>query len=151
MFDRTDLLRYHVIQDRLWGTDTTSLPKQKLATLSNFNPITKLNQLSLVLVKFTHSPSSLNAGAFPIWVSSMLVWSVAGLALLLVSVSGSSSGSGIISTLGDCCFVSAFAVVSGGTLGGASFSWILRSGTECGPCASPLFSNSLVVLITAFA
>ena len=44
-----------------------------------------------------------------------------------------------------------FAIVSGGTLGGVSFSGILRSGTECGVCASLHFSGSSVVLITAFA
>ena len=45
----------------------------------------ELNQLSLVLVKLTHSPSNVKAGAFPVWVLSVLVWSLAGLALLLVS------------------------------------------------------------------
>ncbi|KAL9952952.1 hypothetical protein ACROYT_G040285 [Oculina patagonica] len=62
-----------------------------------------------------------------------------------------SSGSGMVSTLGYFCGISAFAVVSGGILGGVSFSGRFRSGTEYGVCASALFSGSLVVLITAFA
>ena len=86
----------------------------------------------------------MKAGALPIWVSSLLVCTLVGYALLLVLVQ-------FLVLVGSFGF-SAFSIVSGGTggtLGGVPFSVISRSGTTCGICTFPFFSCSSVMLITA--
>ena len=108
--DRTVLMQYHVIQRRLALRAEErilySIPP-KLTKACNSSKVQSDNE--------THSPSNMKTGAFPVWVSSLLVFPLIGCALLLVLVQFLVPVLSLhrVAPLG----FSAFAVVSGGSSG----------------------------------